>query len=86
MDITPPEGSPTDPYTQRRRAPQYVCQTPAAFDKLKQFLDMDFNYKVLRFFCVWDDRDNMFGEMRKFVLHYYMVDDSIEVVRPATDQ
>ena len=78
MDLNPPEGCPSDPYTQRRRAPQYTFQTPAAFDKLKQFLEMD--RKVLRFYCVWDDRENMFGEMRKFVLHYYMVDDSIEVL------
>lgn len=32
------------------------------FDKLKQFLELD--RKVLRFYCVWDDRDSMFGEMR----------------------
>ena len=25
--------------------------------------------QVLRFFCVWDDRDQMFGEIRKFILH-----------------
>ena len=42
-------------------------KTPSDFDKLRQFLEMD--RKVLRFFVVWDDRDSMFGEMRKFVLH-----------------
>jgi hypothetical protein len=36
-------------------------------DKLRKFLELD--RKVLRFFCVWDDRDQMFGEIRKFILH-----------------
>jgi len=34
---------------------------------------------VLRFFCIWDDRDSMFGEMRPFILHYFLVDDTIEI-------
>ena len=34
---------------------------------------------MLRFYCVWDDRDAMFGEMRPFVLHYFLVDDTIEI-------
>ena len=42
-------------------------KTPTDFDKLRQFLEMD--RKVLRFYCVWDDRDKMFGQMRKFILH-----------------
>jgi len=51
--------------------------TKTAFDKLKQFKELD--RKVLRFYCVWDDRDAMFGEMRPFVVHYYLVDDTLEV-------
>jgi len=35
--------------------------------------------QVLRFFCVWDDRDSMFGEMRPYVLHYFLVDDTVEI-------
>ncbi|KAI9349622.1 hypothetical protein BDR26DRAFT_852481 [Obelidium mucronatum] len=46
-------------------------------DKLRRFLEND--RKVLRFFCIWDDRDSMFGEMREFVIHYYLVDDCVEV-------
>ena len=30
---------------------------------------MEMDRKVLRFYAVWDDRDSMFGEMRKFIIH-----------------
>ena len=60
-----PQAIPKDPYLDSRQLPQYKHVTPSSFDKLKQFLTMD--RKVLRFYCVWDDRDSMFGEMRSFV-------------------
>ena len=34
---------------------------------------------MLRFYAVWDDRNNMFGVMRPYTVHYYRVDDTIEV-------
>jgi hypothetical protein len=71
------QSIPSDPYLESRRLPDYKHKTPSSFDKLKQFLTMD--RKVLRFFCVWDDRDSMFGEMRPYILHYYLVDDSVEI-------
>jgi len=46
-------------------------------DTLKQFLDHDRH--VLRFYCYWDDRDEMFGDVRYMTLHYYLSDDTIEV-------
>ena len=46
-------------------------------DTLKQFLDHDRH--VLRFYCYWDDRDEMFGDVRYMTLHYYLADDTIEV-------
>jgi len=46
-------------------------------DTLKQFLDHDRH--VLRFYCYWDDRDEMFGDVRYMILHYYLADDTIEV-------
>lgn len=46
-------------------------------DTLKQFLDHDRH--VLRFFCYWDDTDNMFGDPREMVLHYFLADDTIEI-------
>ena len=50
-------------------------------DKLEKFLAND--RKVLRFFCVWDDRGALYGEKRPFVLHYYLADDSVEVLEVA---
>lgn len=67
--VNPSGELPTDPYIEKRKeaAALRTYQTPSAFDKTKQFLEMD--RKVLRFYCVWDDRDNMFGEMRPYVIH-----------------
>jgi len=47
-------------------------------DKLAQFLKYD--RKVLRFYSLWDDTPSLYGEQRKFVLHYYLADDTIEIV------
>ncbi len=54
-----------DPYMETRHTHKPNYTTPSEYDKLKQFLELDRN--VLRFYCVWDDRDNMFGEMRPYV-------------------
>ncbi|KAJ3020680.1 EF-hand domain-containing protein 1 [Thoreauomyces humboldtii] len=78
ITLNNPERMPEDPHEQHRLRPTraYVAG-PKPPDKLKRFLEND--RKVLRFFCVWDDRLSMFGELREFVLHYYLVDDSVEV-------
>ena len=52
-----------------------------AADKLKKYLAND--RKVLRFFCLWDDRSALYGDRRPFVLHYYLADDSVEVLEVA---
>jgi hypothetical protein len=44
---------------------------------LKKFLEND--RKVLRFYCVWDDTDSVFGDERNMVLHYFLADDTIEI-------
>jgi len=44
-----------------------MAKTPSDFDKLRQFLEMD--RKVLRFYCMLDDRDRLFGQFKKFILH-----------------
>lgn len=79
IEVNAPESCPQDPYIKNREQAVILrsFNTPSDFDKLRQFLEMD--RKVLRFYCVWDDRDNMFGEMRKFIIHYYLVDDTLEV-------
>lgn len=48
-----------------------------SFDTLKRFLQYD--GKVLRFFCLWDDSSSLFGDRREFVLHYFLSDDTIEI-------
>lgn len=47
-------------------------------DKLAQFLKYD--RRVLRFYCMWDDTPSLYGEVRRFVLHYYLSDDTVEIV------
>jgi len=47
-------------------------------DKLAQFLKYD--RKVLRFYALWDDTPTLYGEVRRFVLHYYLADDTVEIV------
>jgi len=71
------ESIPSDPYTDSRKQPLRSYETPTDFDKLKKFLELD--RKVLRFYAMWDDRDAMFGEVRKYLIHYYLVDDSVEI-------
>ena len=77
VTLNAPETCPVDPYFESRV--QHIKNLPGSGhnDKLKQFLEND--RKILRFYCVWDDRDNMFGELREFVIHYYLVDHNVEV-------
>ncbi|XP_051867252.1 EF-hand domain-containing protein 1-like [Pristis pectinata] len=35
--------------------------------------------QVLRFFAHWDDRENMFGECRQYIIHYYLADGTVEI-------
>lgn len=70
---------PPDPYEEdrkRRNAPK-TFTTKSDFDELNQFLTLD--RKVLRFYSVWDDRGAMFGDVRPFIIHYYLVDDTVEI-------
>jgi len=78
--LNPAEEHPEDPYLIARLPtdkPNNTHATPSDFDSMKQFLVLD--RKVLRFYAVWDDRHNMFGELREFILHYYLVDDTVEI-------
>jgi len=71
------EMIPDDPYTVSRIQLPHQTVTKSEWDERKRFLELD--RKVLRFWCVWDDRDAMFGQLRPFILHYFLVDDTIEV-------
>lgn len=77
VSIAQPEEIPSDPYTASRKQPLRSYTTPSDFDKLKKFLELD--RSVLRFYAMWDDRDAMFGEIRKYLIHYFLVDDSVEI-------
>ncbi|KAH0621819.1 hypothetical protein JD844_023461 [Phrynosoma platyrhinos] len=77
IELNPPERMIFDPYTELRKMPLRKYITPSDFDQLKQFLTFD--KKVLRFYAMWDDTENMFGENRCFIIHYYLADDTVEV-------
>ncbi|KAK2956544.1 putative EF-hand domain-containing protein 1 [Blattamonas nauphoetae] len=79
--LSEPEPWPIDVWEEnaaatKPRARQTTTKDP---DKqaLRQFILND--RKVLRFFCVWDDRNEAFGDLRQFVLQYYLSDDTIQV-------
>lgn len=36
--------------------------------------------QVLRFFCVWDDRRSLYGDRRPYRLHYFLEDQTVEVL------
>ncbi|XP_037068450.1 EF-hand domain-containing protein 1-like [Pollicipes pollicipes] len=74
------ESTPDDPYIHDRkmRLLPHTYVTPPQWDKLRQFLHMD--RKVLRFYVVCDDRDELYGELRKYILLYYLADDTIEIL------
>lgn len=74
------EPVPEDPFMLHRKAMDESMQPLRPYEKhdtLKQFLDHDRH--VLRFFCHWDDTDEMFGDPREMVLHYFLADDTIEI-------
>uniref|UniRef100_A0A8D0GP64 EF-hand domain containing 1 n=1 Tax=Sphenodon punctatus TaxID=8508 RepID=A0A8D0GP64_SPHPU len=77
IELNPPERMIFDPYMELRKMPLRMYITPSNFDQLKQFLAFD--KKVLRFYATWDDTVNLFGENRRFIIHYYLADDTVEV-------
>ncbi|XP_054471819.1 EF-hand domain-containing family member C2 [Anoplopoma fimbria] len=76
-----PATVPDDPYTKHREEIEKSMKPLRPYerrDTLKQFLDQD--RKVLRFNCYWDDTENVFGDPRVLVLHYYLADDTVEIL------
>ena len=83
LGITVPaaEDVPSDPYTQKRELQKNARRLTVGKgpnDSLANFLRND--RKVLRFYSIWDDRRNMFGDQRQFIIHYYLSDDTVEVL------
>ncbi|XP_051008912.1 EF-hand domain-containing protein 1 [Acomys russatus] len=77
IELNPPEKMALDPYTELRKEPVRKYITPSDFDQLKQFLTFD--KQVLRFYAIWDDTDSLFGECRHYIIHYYLMDDTVEI-------
>ncbi|XP_023567655.1 EF-hand domain-containing protein 1 isoform X2 [Octodon degus] len=77
IELNPPEKMALDPYTELRKQPLRKYVTPSDFDQLKRFLTFD--KQVLRFYAIWDDTDSMFGECQNYVIHYYLMDDTVEI-------
>jgi len=78
--VSQASNNPNDPYMNHRKAMDESMQPLRPYEKhdiLKQFLDHDRH--VLRFYCYWDDTDNMFGDPREMVLHYFLADDTVEI-------
>uniref|UniRef100_A0A672ICX8 EF-hand domain (C-terminal) containing 2 n=1 Tax=Salarias fasciatus TaxID=181472 RepID=A0A672ICX8_SALFA len=73
--LNAPAEAPADPYCSLRQQPLRPYER---HDTLRQFLDHD--GKVLRFYCLWDDTESAFGERRELVLHYFLSDDTIEIL------
>uniref|UniRef100_A0A8C2Z3N1 EF-hand domain-containing family member C2 n=1 Tax=Cyclopterus lumpus TaxID=8103 RepID=A0A8C2Z3N1_CYCLU len=76
-----PASVPDDPYSKHREEIEKSMKPLRPYercDTLKQFLDHDRD--VLRFNCLWDDTENVFGDQRELLLHYYLADDTIEIL------
>lgn len=39
-----------------------------------------FGLQVLRFYCMWDDRQKMYGDRRRLRLHFYLEDSTAEIL------
>lgn len=71
---------PADPFTQTRNELASRMKAKRAYEPhhhLRQFLEFD--RKVLRFQCLWDDTNNTYGDVHKMEIHYYLSDDTIEI-------
>ena len=41
---------------------------------------LDYDRKVLRLDCLWDDRESLYGDLQRFTLQYYLADDTMELL------
>jgi hypothetical protein len=75
------EEMPVDEYLRARAAAVNAKGAPTkvkpAMDAYAQFLKFD--GEVLVFYALWDDTDALYGEKRKFMLRYFLADDTVEV-------
>lgn len=93
-DLGPPENVPLDPFTKKHTVEptrhnkmmhthkefmeaSLGKQMGVSIEATQKFLKND--GKVLRFYCVWSD-NKMYGEQSPYILHYFLADDTVEVV------
>jgi hypothetical protein len=41
---------------------------------------LKYDRMVLRFACIWDDRESLYGDVQQFKLHYFVSDNTMEVL------
>lgn len=41
---------------------------------------LKYDRKVLRFSAVWDDRGSLYGDLQRFKIHYFLTDNTVEVL------
>ncbi|XP_054617920.1 EF-hand domain-containing protein 1 isoform X2 [Dunckerocampus dactyliophorus] len=75
--LNEPEEMPEDSYISRRLKAPPTYTTRSEFDSRYQFLHMD--RKVLRFFALWDDTESELGETLPVTIHYFLVNDTVEI-------
>jgi hypothetical protein len=76
------EIAPEDPYTEKRfqaLAKITFCTPDVMLDSRKKY--MEFGQQVLRFHCVWDDRENLYGSLRRYDLYYHLQDDMVKYIK-----
>ncbi|OAF71722.1 hypothetical protein A3Q56_00508 [Intoshia linei] len=72
---------PKDPYVEYRKKVDDNMKAKRPYeshDTLRKFIQFD--GKILRFLCYWDDTNTMFGDKRNLILKYYLSNDTIEIV------
>ncbi|VDM33192.1 unnamed protein product [Hydatigera taeniaeformis] len=79
IELNESESIPNDPYLETRIMSEKVKASVAksTFDARRQHCELD--RQVLRFFAIWDDTRELFGDLRKFSILYYLSDDTMEV-------
>jgi len=77
IEVNPNELPPNDFYTASRNVQLKTYKSPSDEDPLRKFLTLD--RVVLRFWAIWDEREQLYGEVRKFLVHFYMADDTLEI-------
>jgi hypothetical protein len=94
IDLGSPEDYPLDPFTKKHTVEptshnklmhphkefmeaSLGKQMGVEIQATQKFLKND--GKVLRFYCVWSD-NKMYGEQRPYILHYFLADDTVEVL------